>query len=454
MLGRLDTPANHRRLFWICLIGIVSGTLAGIVVPAGSGWDFANFYDTGRRVAAGQVGSIYDSASRIGGEAPQGSMQFWGTPLSAYLYAPMAVLRPGAALVAFKIETALALFLALGFLFLWIARFREQPDGSLMRFAAVFVFLALLYQPFWTVFRVGGQTTPTAFLLLCGALLAHCRGRFLISWLLFGMAVLIKPFLIVGLAFLALSSGWKAFRTAVLVAVLFGVVSLLAVGWDLHARFVSRMLTGPDELKDWWFNSSLTLPFHYLGTLIGGGESDGVSETLSVALRLAAVGAVLLIGLRIVTRARRLPTDARLHLTFIVAVTVGVLASPIVWEHYVAFLFPLFAFIVAARHELGPGPLKLALAAVILCLGQNLVLALALADLVGREGTAVNLVASILKSSPCWLAAWILWRYPEELQDTHARLADRIRLPLWHEVRAHREAPGLTGQASAGGGVL
>ena len=42
--------SRNRRLTAAAVLLIAIGNVVGIVVPAGVGWDFANFYDTGRRV--------------------------------------------------------------------------------------------------------------------------------------------------------------------------------------------------------------------------------------------------------------------------------------------------------------------------------------------------------------------------------------------------------------------
>lgn len=54
---------------------------------------------------------------------------------------------------------------------------------------------------------------------------------------------------------------------------------------------------------------------------------------------------------------------------------------------------------------------------------------------------------------PCRLAAWILWHYRRQSQESHARLADRIRLPLRYEVRSHSKARAWTGQVTTPGGA-
>src|SRR2546425_142205 len=84
-----DSARIYRTLTAIVLAMLAIGCLVGILVPAGPGWDFANFYDTGARVAAGQIGDLYDPFTEIAGKPPQGTMGFWGTPISAWLYWPL-----------------------------------------------------------------------------------------------------------------------------------------------------------------------------------------------------------------------------------------------------------------------------------------------------------------------------------------------------------------------------
>ena len=85
---------TYQLVTWVFLAILLCGAIIGIVVPAGLGWDFANFYDTGRRVAAGQIQDLYNPKSLINGEQPQGTLAFWGTPISAWLYVPLSWLPP------------------------------------------------------------------------------------------------------------------------------------------------------------------------------------------------------------------------------------------------------------------------------------------------------------------------------------------------------------------------
>jgi hypothetical protein len=202
-----DRSGGYRALLRVSLALMAAGSVAAIVVPAGAGWDFANFYDAGRRVAAGEMHRIYEPVGDIAGAPSQGVMRFWGTPISALLYVPLAWFAPGTALVLFKIENVLALAATFAVLFVFHRRFVPASAPDQLRFAAVFALLCLIFQPFWTVFRVGGQTTATVVLLLALALVCHVRTRDWASAALVVLAVLIKPAFAPAVACLALLSG-------------------------------------------------------------------------------------------------------------------------------------------------------------------------------------------------------------------------------------------------------
>ncbi len=177
-MGTVQERDPERRLRFIvatCLLLLVAQAAIGVAVPAGLGWDFANFYDAGHRVAAGQVADLFDPESPIAGGAPQGSLAFWSTPISAAFYAPLSALSPEVALVVFKLQNSAALFAVLALLFALYRRLAGDSRLASLRFAALFAFVSLIYQPLWTIYRVGGQTTPTS--ALFRATCNHC-----VSW--------------------------------------------------------------------------------------------------------------------------------------------------------------------------------------------------------------------------------------------------------------------------------
>src|SRR5262245_21632315 len=118
MMPALSETACNRVSFVVLLI-LAAGIVGGIVVNAGTGWDFANFYDAGHKVRAGEAQHLYEPFAPIGGKAPEGHLPYYGAPLSAVLLAPLASLPPAEALVAFKIQNSVALVIALWLLYRW-----------------------------------------------------------------------------------------------------------------------------------------------------------------------------------------------------------------------------------------------------------------------------------------------------------------------------------------------
>src|SRR5437867_12908634 len=126
--------SDHISILLAVVLG--AGVTAGIAIPAGTGWDFANFYDAGHKAAAGQIRDLYDPEAVIAGRPAEAQLPYWGTPLSAYLLAPLAWMPPSTALVVFKIENTAALLLGLWLLFRYNRRFAESATSYRALFLA------------------------------------------------------------------------------------------------------------------------------------------------------------------------------------------------------------------------------------------------------------------------------------------------------------------------------
>ena len=330
----------YRRLTWLAITLMLAGCLVGIAVPAGLGWDFANFYDAGRRAAAGQIDDVYDPNSLIAGHRPQGRMRFWGAPISAFFYTPMSGFSAEMALVLFKIENVLAFFASFVVLFCFSAKFVPHDRLARWKFAAVFVFLCLMYQPFWTVFRVGGQTTPTVLLLLTLALVAHVSGRFWWSALGVVLATLLKPALAPMLVYLLCVSGLSFLGASVAILAAVGLASLAWLGWPIHATFLELVLNNVQTTFPWSSNSSLYILIDNLRIALGPTADTGVPRVILVLLTNALRGTVLatVVYLGVKSRSQPWPASAHRHWDFLLAVLFFLLWSMTLWEHYLAML--------------------------------------------------------------------------------------------------------------------
>lgn len=416
------SEANARSLARTAIALLAAGCLLGIALPAGLGWDFANFYDTGRRVAAGQLADIYDASTPIAGEAPSTKLDFYGAPISAFLYAPLAALPARAALIGFKLAGSAALWAALWLLY---REGRERLAGdsaAIARYAARFALAALLFQPFWTIYRVGGQTTPFAFLLLTLGLLAHLRERVAWAALCFGVAVLIKPAFLISFGFLGLLSGPRFIGASLLHGAWIAALSLALCGWPLHEAFLAKILASAGGVARWTSNSSLWIVPNEIAWRLAGAGATSVALPRWLVLPLQAVILGALGALGWWTRRADLPAPARTHHHWALALTFFLLFAQTAWEHYLAVLFLPIAFWLASWDD-APRAVRGGIAAlVVLSLAQNLVFVLALARAIEGLGLPALLPALALKAAPPLLMAWLLVRHRADWAATYRKV--------------------------------
>lgn len=408
------------------LIAVIA--VAAILQPWGLRWDFANFYDTGRRVLAGEAENLYQSRSAIAGEAPLGVMMFWGTPLSAYLYAPLALLPPVHAMRLFKLLNVLAIAAAMWILVRAylrpIATTRTPADHVLV------LGICLLFQPFWTVLVVGGQTTPFVLLLLVLFLVVYVRGAVAPAAALLTAVLFVKPAFAVMLVPFALAGQlWLVAGTA-LVGGIATVASIAVLGWEVHVSFIQHVIGNLGFERPWLYNSSLAAffrnfdlvrpPSAILGALVDAGA------TLS---KIAAVGAVAVL----LHRARRaeLEPHARRNLAASTAILFFPLVSEIVWEHYLMVLIVPALYVLARRSCFSVQAVGLTVAALVLCAGQNIVVPLALDRLFEIDSFAELLIVGLYKSGPAILMLLLVARHGTELIESHRNLPQGVPL---HEL--------------------
>jgi Glycosyltransferase family 87 len=397
----------------LALIVLLAGV--GIAVPAGPGWDFANFYDTGRRAAAGQIADIYSPTRLIAGAAPQGTLSYWSPPLSAYFFAPLAWLPPLGALAAFKAAGTLAWMAALWMLYQLHAPHAGAGADAQVRFAAAMAAALLLFQPIWAIYRIGGQTTPFVLLSLTVALRAHQRGR---RWTMAGavvLACLFKPAFALVPALLLVASGagvWVALAT---VAAAVAALSVGTIGWPLHREFLDVARQGATAGFGWAYNSSL---FVLAETVRDAqGQLPPLAGTIVTVVK-AGLGAVIL---HAAWQARSLtvPAAAARHYHMVLAITGALILSQVVWEHYLALLLPLWTYLLAVEARLSAGTKALLATALVACVWQNMVVVNLLRTLIATDTLAVSAALALAKSLPLLLTAILVVRARREWLDTY-----------------------------------
>jgi hypothetical protein len=343
-------------------------------------------------------------------------MQFWGTPASALFYAPLSFFGARTASTLLKLESTVAIFLALWLLWRYFRRFSAVTPAAEWRFAAIFAFASLLFQPFWTVYRVGGQITPTVFLLLVIAMFAYMAGRELITAILLVLVVTMKPAFILIFAGLVLLAGLGFLVRALIVGAVAAGASILILGWQVHWNFLQRIMDGSSVTRIWRYNSSLFVPIADVRHINALGEPSAVVElAASVASAALVAGALATLGY-LVWRSRKFEWKpaARRHFNFLIAILLFLLASKVLWEHYLAPLFLLLVYVWANRNDFSRGALVVVAAISAAAATQNLVLVNFIAERVSIETIPAAIGIGLFMAAPLILTLVFLWRYGNE----------------------------------------
>ncbi|MGR3762385.1 hypothetical protein ACUXV3_19965 (plasmid) [Roseobacteraceae bacterium NS-SX3] len=312
--------ANYRRIALAAVLLLAAGGVAGIAIERGLGLAFSAYYDTGQRVLAGQIADLYQSKALIAGAPPLGHTTYPGMPLASYALAPLAWLDPHSALAVFKALNTLALWGGLLLLYRHLKPLVAGGPAQEAAFLALYLCAALLFQPFWTIYRTGGSQMPFIFLLYVIGLIHHTRGNYAVSAACLFGGGLLNPeyFLALALPF-AMSPG--RFRLAVLVlAAGTAAASLLLCGAEVHRDLAQRLVYESRHLELPYLSANmmtwaetLMLRFADYGQLY----IPGPVAAAVFALRLAAAGLLLLVFRQV---AAACSGPAQRHFCFLVTI--------------------------------------------------------------------------------------------------------------------------------------
>ncbi len=420
----MNTAAKrYRTLTHTVLALLVCVNLVALFLEMGIEWDFANFYDAGRKVAAGEAINLYDPHTDIAGEPSLGKMTFSSTPLSAVFYTPLSVFSPSVSMFAFKLQNVLAYLAALWLLLVHCRRYVASDEAAQSRFVLAFVSMLVVYQPFWTIYRVGGQTTPTILLLLMVGWLLHARGAFWGSAAVLVFIVTIKPVFLTMFAFVALTSGIAFIVPAAVFSLAAAGTSVALLSWPVHERFIVLMLKLSGRSTAWVYNSALTVPIDTLH--LAWDPSSTVPATpaisaASMAVRLAVVACVVLVYLR--SRGYDWTDPQRRHFNWALALMFTLLTAPIVWEHYLSFLFLPLAFLVANHGRISRTALVMVVLIVGLAAFQNIIIASALWDAMRGVPWPLHFAVAVVKAAPLLLTLALLCTQSESLLEAFGTL--------------------------------
>ena len=405
---------TQRSTGWIAL-GLVAALIVwGLAMPWGLGLDFANFYDAGHKASVGDFASLYDPFAMIGGKEPLGHMTFFSAPIVSILLTPMSLLPPHLATFVFKLSGTLAVLAGLVLLYRGSRRLVGAGTEDANAFFVLFALAMLLFQPFWTIYRVGGQTTPFVFLLLVLGHAAYLRGADATTALLFSAVVLIKPALAPAAILLFFLSVARFRVTAIMTAICVSVVSLLAFGLELHTTFVARVLEESSALLPPWKNSS---PFSWLVPLFVDPEDYRRAGSVPVLANAVTTGLRLVMALALLWTLRshlKLPLagPARRHAIYVTGLMLMLAVSPVVWAHYLMFLFVPLAFLIAGREQLPKAAVATFALSTLLALFQSLIVVQQFEKLLGFDSMLEIVAGGLVKSAPAliFLSGYVILR--------------------------------------------
>lgn len=222
-------------------------------------------------------------------------------PFTGYLFAPFAVIPSHAAIVLYLLLSLTATALAL-----WILEVRDWRC----------YFAVALWQPLFTGLVVGALGS---LLVLALAGVWRWRGRLRVAAVV-AVAVVAKLVLWPLLLWLVATKRWRVAAAAAGATIAALCVPFLGLGAGVGWSYVE--LIGEDERIFNRTSFSTTALFHAVGL------SSAASRIALVLLAFAAEAAIVL-------AARTRDGDRR---SFIAAIAVALLLSPIVWSHYLLLL--------------------------------------------------------------------------------------------------------------------
>jgi len=392
---------------------IVAGSLAGILIERGMRLDFANFYDAGQKALAGQFSVLYDPFAEILGELPLGNMTFFSLPLTSFLYTPFARFEPQTALILFKIQSTIFTWAGLLILFFHLRKFSGTGQQEQAMYFALFAGAALLFQPFWTVYRVGGQTTPLIFMLLVVGLVSYTDRRYWLTAACYVLVILIKPIFVPGLLLLFIFSGAKFRVASVMLSALVAVVSIWLLGWGVHTLFLETLSAQGAKFVTPFYNSNM---FTWVEMLLVRNTDyaaltsiPGGVRLVSLLLRLVTIAFLLVMLIKL--RRSDAPPIAKRHFCFVVSMLVPMILSPVVWSHYLTVFFVPLAYIIAFRRQFADLALAALGGAVAFSVFQNLIIVVKIGKLVGLDTWGEVFLMTAVKSLTMLLivAVILIW---------------------------------------------
>jgi alpha-1,2-mannosyltransferase len=313
-------------------------------------WDFTRaYYSAGRDVVQGDMAALHVLIR----EGATGG--FVNIPIVAYLFAPFGILPPRMAGALFTVVGVALTVLA------WLLLVRLAKLDVRERWILALLFIA--NGPLLTGIKFG-NLSYVILVALAGGLFFIRSGRSGIAGALIGLAVVIKPVLILMGLFFLLRRDWRGSLSFAAVGVTTALLSLLVFGWTENLEWFQNCIV--QYSQNWLPTFSVQ---SISGFILRLDATAKISEWILVPptqlQKLAAqivtaliflAGALACLKPAAVKRAdiAQLP-DERRDLQYLLVVCLCIVTSPLAWSHYYAWLLLPTAFFLKS-HALGDMP--------------------------------------------------------------------------------------------------
>jgi alpha-1,2-mannosyltransferase len=285
--------------------------------------DFGIFLHSARTFAAG--GSLYPAAASISNRSLYRTGQLnLNLPHTHLFILPLVALAPGPALAAWMVASLIVLLLCL-----WSMVSALEWRLPLLLWGAIGVYLLS-----WAPAAAVSLTAQLSFLLMgpvTTAWIAARQGRDARAGAWLGLAVAIKPFLLVFVPYFIVRRNWRALGALAIAAAVTVGAGVIVFGVDEYAEWFSQL-----PRINWathYFNASVVgaaeriLGRSYYATI---GRHPSV-ERLVIA---SATALIVLVTFRHVARARRRGDVQSMDVDWAVLLLSALLLSPLGWVYY------------------------------------------------------------------------------------------------------------------------
>jgi hypothetical protein len=314
--------------------------------------DFMTFWSAARLAVLHGGAAAYDDATRIALQRASGAMEpadhyaYWYPPPFLLLTLPLGLLPYTAAAI---------LFLALGYLALWLALRRIAPSGG----AA----LALLFSPVMLLNTLTGQNASFTCAIF-GAALIWLDRRPRLAGAVLGLLVCKPHFAVLAPLLLLVSRRWRAFSGFAASATTLIAISGVALGPDSWLAFLSHSREAMAILQNY------SVDWSKIQSVFAGARLLGASASLALLLQLALAAAVVTLLLWRHLGAwlqRPLPSAPRGEGASDMAMlaVAGLLAAPYMFDYDLVCLLAPMAYLLAEQKRSGPRSWELTLIAIL-----------------------------------------------------------------------------------------